>query len=54
MTFDVLVKGVFLGMKHAVREDPDIILVGELRDEETFMTAIHAAVSGCIGATTRL
>jgi twitching motility protein PilT len=33
-------------MKHAVREDPDIILVGEMRDEETFMTAIHAAETG--------
>lgn len=41
---DVLNFGV--GMKHAVREDPDIILVGELRDEETFMTAIHAAETG--------
>ncbi len=35
-----------IGMKHAVREDPDIMLVGELRDEETFMTAIHAAETG--------
>lgn len=35
-----------IGMKHAVREDPDIILVGEMRDEETFMTAIHAAETG--------
>lgn len=35
-----------IGMKHAVREDPDIILVGELRDEESFMTAIHAAETG--------
>lgn len=35
-----------IGMKHAVREDPDVILVGELRDEETFMTAIHAAETG--------
>ena len=33
-------------MKHAVREDPDIILVGELRDEETFLTAINAAETG--------
>ena len=33
-------------MKHAVREDPDIMLVGEMRDEETFMTAIHAAETG--------
>ena len=35
-----------VGMKHAVREDPDIILVGELRDEETFLTAINAAETG--------
>jgi twitching motility protein PilT len=35
-----------IGMKHAVREDPDIILVGEMRDQETFMTAIHAAETG--------
>ena len=35
-----------VGMKHAVREDPDVILVGEMRDEETFMTAIHAAETG--------
>ncbi|MGB7347919.1 MAG: PilT/PilU family type 4a pilus ATPase [Pirellulaceae bacterium] len=40
------VKDFEIGMKHAVREDPDIILVGELRDEETFMTAIHAAETG--------
>jgi twitching motility protein PilT len=33
-------------MKHAVREDPDIILVGEMRDHESFMTAIHAAETG--------
>ena len=35
-----------IGMKHAVREDPDCMLVGEMRDEETFMTAIHAAETG--------
>jgi twitching motility protein PilT len=40
------VKDFGIAMKHAVREDPDIILVGELRDEETFMTAIHAAETG--------
>jgi twitching motility protein PilT len=33
-------------MKHAVREDPDVMLVGEMRDKETFMTAIHAAETG--------
>ena len=40
------VKDFGVGMKHAVREDPDSILVGEMRDEETFMTAIHAAETG--------
>jgi twitching motility protein PilT len=40
------VKDFEIGMKHAVREDPDIILVGEMRDQETFMTAIHAAETG--------
>lgn len=33
-------------MKHAVRQDPDIMLVGEMRDRETFETAIHAAETG--------
>lgn len=40
------VKDFAIAMKHAVREDPDIILVGEMRDEETFLTAIHAAETG--------
>jgi twitching motility protein PilT len=40
------VKDFQIAMKHAVREDPDIMLVGEMRDEETFMTAIHAAETG--------
>jgi twitching motility protein PilT len=35
-----------VAMKHAVREDPDIMLVGEMRDRETFETAIHAAETG--------
>ncbi|MCA9117622.1 MAG: PilT/PilU family type 4a pilus ATPase [Planctomycetaceae bacterium] len=35
-----------VSMKHAVREDPDIMLVGEMRDRETFETAIHAAETG--------
>ncbi len=34
------------GLKHAVREDPDIILVGEMRDSETFESAVHAAETG--------
>lgn len=40
------VENFSIGMKHAVREDPDVMLVGEMRDEETFMTAIHAAETG--------
>jgi twitching motility protein PilT len=40
------VKDFMIGMKHAVREDPDIILVGELRDRETFETAVQAAETG--------
>ena len=40
------VKDFKIAMKHAVREDPDVILVGEMRDEETFLTAIHAAETG--------
>ncbi len=40
------VKDFEIGMKHAVREDPDVILVGEMRDRETFETAIQAAETG--------
>ncbi len=35
-----------IAMKGAVRQDPDIMLVGELRDKDTFETAIHAAETG--------
>src|SRR5579871_6527482 len=35
-----------IAMKHAVRQDPDIMLVGEMRDRETFETAMHAAETG--------
>lgn len=34
------------GLRSALREDPDVILVGEMRDKETIETAIHAAESG--------
>ncbi|GAA3125405.1 type IV pilus twitching motility protein PilT [Planomonospora alba] len=33
-------------LKHALRQDPDIILVGELRDLETTSTALAAAETG--------
>lgn len=35
-----------IALKHAVRQDPDIILVGEMRDRETFNAAMHAAETG--------
>ncbi|MBC8000984.1 MAG: PilT/PilU family type 4a pilus ATPase [Opitutaceae bacterium] len=34
------------GMKHALRQDPDIILVGEMRDAVSFQTAMGAADTG--------
>src|SRR5262245_40859860 len=34
------------GLRAAVREDPDVILVGELRDPETLQLAINAAATG--------
>ncbi len=33
-------------LKAALREDPDVILIGEMRDIETMETAIHAANTG--------
>ena len=35
-----------VALKHAVREDPDVILVGEMRDRDTFEAGIHAAETG--------
>jgi twitching motility protein PilT len=34
------------GLKHVVREDPDVILVGEMRDRDTFEAGINAAETG--------
>jgi len=34
------------GLRSALRQDPDVILVGEIRDEETASLAIHAALTG--------
>jgi general secretion pathway protein E len=53
------------GLRNIVRQDPDIIMVGEIRDIETADIAIHAALTGHLvfstlhtndapGATTRL
>ena len=53
------------GLRHIVRQDPDVILVGEIRDKETAEIAINAALTGhlvlstlhtndAVGAITRL
>ena len=34
------------GLRHVLRQDPDVILVGELRDLETIRTAMQAAETG--------
>lgn len=34
------------GLRAALRQDPDVIMVGEMRDMETIETAIHAAETG--------
>lgn len=34
------------GLRSIVRQDPDIIMVGEIRDEETSEIAIHSALTG--------
>jgi general secretion pathway protein E len=34
------------GLRSMVRQDPDVILVGEIRDRETADIAIHAALTG--------
>ncbi len=40
------VKSFARGLRAALREDPDIILVGEMRDQETIETALTAAETG--------
>src|SRR5205814_6356867 len=36
------------GLRAILRQDPDVILVGEMRDEETVDTAIRAALTGLL------
>lgn len=40
------VKSFARGLRAALREDPDVILVGEMRDKETIETALVAAETG--------
>jgi general secretion pathway protein E len=34
------------GLKHILRQDPDVIMVGEVRDEETARIAVQASLTG--------
>ncbi len=40
------VKDFHMALKYLMREDPDVVLVGEMRDIETFSAAVHAAETG--------
>ncbi len=40
------------GLRQILRQDPDIIMVGEIRDEETADLAVHAALTGHIVLST--
>ncbi|MDD2403252.1 MAG: PilT/PilU family type 4a pilus ATPase [Victivallaceae bacterium] len=39
-------------LKHALRQDPDVIMVGEMRDRNSFETALQAADTGHLVLTT--
>ena len=45
-------KGFSLALKAALRQDPDVILVGEMRDRETIELALRAAETGHLVMTT--
>ena len=43
---DVDTRGFSHALRAAMRQDPDVVLVGEMRDHETIETALHAAETG--------
>lgn len=46
------VSSFYAGLTAALRQDPDVIFVGEMRDRETVETALHAAETGHLVLTT--
>ena len=40
------------GLRHILRQDPDIIMIGEIRDKETAEIAIQSALTGHLVVTT--
>ena len=45
-SLDIDVKDFKTGIKYALRQDPDVMLVGEIRDKDTLLSAIEAAETG--------
>jgi len=41
-----------IGLRHILRQDPDIMMVGEIRDEETASLVIHSTLTGHIVLST--
>jgi len=41
-----------LGLRSILRQDPDIVMVGEIRDKETAQLAVHASLTGHVVLTT--
>ena len=41
-----------IGLRHVLRQDPDILMVGEVRDEETAALVIHSTLTGHIVLST--
>ncbi len=41
-----------IGLRHILRQDPDILMVGEIRDAETLRMAIQSALTGHLVLTT--
>ncbi|MCL2363446.1 MAG: GspE/PulE family protein [Defluviitaleaceae bacterium] len=44
--------GFATALKHILRQDPDVIMIGEMRDEETARIAIQSALTGHVVLTT--
>lgn len=40
------------GLRHLLRQDPDVLMVGEIRDQETAEIAIQAALTGHLVVST--
>lgn len=41
-----------IGLRHILRQDPDIMMVGEIRDEETASLVIHSTLTGHVVLST--